>query len=93
MSEIEPHRVLRLAPGCRLSTAQGQEDVLLMPESVMRLKGPARAILELCDGTRALAAIVEELQRRYPSADAGRIEADTAALLGQLRDRGVLEYG
>lgn len=92
MSEIDRDRVLRLAPGCRLSTSQDQEDVLLMPESVLRLKGPTRAILELCDGTRALAGIVEELRRLYPTADPARIEAETIELLGRLRDRGALEY-
>ncbi len=93
MSEIDRDRVLRLAPGCRLSAAEGQEDILLMPEGAMRMKGPARSILELCDGTRTLDAIVEELQRRYPTADTARIESETAALLGQLLDRGALEYG
>lgn len=92
MSEIERNRALRLAPGCRLSNAEGQEDVLLMPESAMRLNGPARAILSLCDGARTLDGIVEELKRMYPTADAARIETDTVDLIGQLRDRGVLEY-
>jgi pyrroloquinoline quinone biosynthesis protein D len=92
VSEIDRNRVLRLSPGCRLGTDAG-ENILLMPESAVRLKGPSRAILELCDGTRSLTAIVEELLRLYPSADAARIEAETATLLGQLRDRGALEYG
>jgi len=93
MSETAPDRVLRLAPGCRLGVATGQEDLLLIPEGALRLKGPARAIVELCDGQRTLAGVVEELVRRYPTADTGRIEAETAALVSGLRDRGVLEYG
>ncbi|HEV2425095.1 MAG TPA: pyrroloquinoline quinone biosynthesis peptide chaperone PqqD [Terriglobia bacterium] len=93
MNALEGDRVLRLAPGCRLSVSQDQEDVLLMPESVLKLKGPARAILELCDGTRTLPGIVEELKRKYPAADATRIESETADLLGRLRDRGAVEYG
>jgi coenzyme PQQ biosynthesis protein PqqD len=93
VSEIDKDRVLRLAPGCRLSTVEGQEDLLLMPESALRLKGPARAIIELCDGARTLGGIVEELAHRYPAEDLARIEAETAELLGRLRDRGVLEYG
>lgn len=92
MSEIERDRLLRLAPGCRLGTPPDREDVLLMPESVLRLKGPTRAILELCDGTRTLSGIVEELKRKYPGADATRIETESAGLLGQLRDRGAVEY-
>jgi pyrroloquinoline quinone biosynthesis protein D len=57
----------------------------------MRLKGSARAILELCDGERTLDEIVEELQRRYPSEDGGRIQTEAVALLERLRARGVLE--
>ena len=88
MSEVAPDRVLRLAPGCRLSGAPGQEDLLLIPEGALRLKGPARIIVELCDGQRTLGQVVEELVRRYPTADRGRIEAETAALVGGLHRRG-----
>lgn len=92
MSDAAQDSVPRLARGCRLNAAGGQEDVLLMPEGALRLKGPARAILELCDGQRALRQILEEVTRRYPSADSARIETDVTALLTRLRERGVLEY-
>jgi coenzyme PQQ biosynthesis protein PqqD len=95
MSELAPDSVLRLAPGCRLNGAEESatesEDLLLIPEGALRLKGPARAIVELCDGQRTMREIAEELKRRYPSADAVRIEAEVAALLERLRDRGALE--
>jgi pyrroloquinoline quinone biosynthesis protein D len=91
MSELAPDSVLRLAPGCRLSAAGESEDLLLIPEGALRLRGPARAIVELCDGKRAMREIAEELKRRYPSADAVRIETEVAALLARLRGRGVLE--
>ena len=91
MSAIEGNRVLRLAVGCRLNAAGGQEDLLLIPEGALRLQGPARTIVELCDG-RTLSQIVEELQRRYPSAQPATIETEAVALLARLRDRGVLEY-
>jgi coenzyme PQQ biosynthesis protein PqqD len=92
MSEAAQDSVPRLAPGCRLNDAGGQEDLLLIPEGALRLKGPARAIIELCDGERALRQIVEELTRRYPSDDAARIKTEVMALLAHLRDRGVLQY-
>ena len=92
MSTLERNRALRLAPGCRLNTAGGPEDLLLIPEGALRLKGPARTIVELCDGERTLAEIVVELQRHYPSAQPARIETEALALLARLRDRGVLEY-
>jgi pyrroloquinoline quinone biosynthesis protein D len=98
MSELAPDSVLRLAPGCRLSaagesareSATESEDLLLIPEGALRLKGPARVIVELCDGQRAMREIAEELKRRYPSADAVRIETQVAALLARLRYGGSL---
>ncbi len=92
MSAMERNRVPRLAPGCRLNAAGGPEDLLLIPEGALRLKGPARTIVELCNGERTFADIVEELQRHYPSAQPDRIETEAVALLARLRDRGVLEY-
>jgi coenzyme PQQ biosynthesis protein PqqD len=92
MSAMERDRVPRLAPGCRLNEAGGPEDLLLIPEGALRLKGPARTIVELCDGERRLSDIVEELQRRYPSAQPAKIETEAVALLARLRDRGALEY-
>jgi pyrroloquinoline quinone biosynthesis protein D len=91
MSELPPDCVLRLAPGCRLRTTNGQDDVLLIPEGALHLKGPARAIIELCDGQRALAEIIQELRRRYASEDAARIETEAIAFLTRMHDRGVLE--
>ena len=92
MSALERNRILRLAPGCRLNAAGGSEDLLLIPEGALRLKGPARTIVELCDGQRTFAGVVEELQLHYPSAQPARIETEAEALLARLRERGVLEY-
>lgn len=91
MSELAQDRILRLALGCRLGTAEGQRDLLLIPEGALRLKGPARTILELCNGQRALGEIVQELRLRYPSEDAARIETEAVAFVTRMRDRGVLE--
>ena len=91
MNPLHPASVIRLAPGCRMSDAEGQEDVLLIPEGALQLKGPARVIVGLCNGERALAGIVAELQSLFPDADAERIEADTAALLTRLIEKGALE--
>jgi pyrroloquinoline quinone biosynthesis protein D len=91
MSDLAPEGVLRLAPGCRLNAAGSPEDLLLIPEGALRLKGPSRAIVELCNGERTIPQIVEELHRRYPSEDRTRIETETLMLLTRLRDRGVLQ--
>jgi pyrroloquinoline quinone biosynthesis protein D len=92
MNVSELNRVPRLAPGCRLNAAGSPEDLLLVPEGALRLKGPARTIVELCNGERTLSEIVAELQRHYPSTEPGRIETEAVALLSRLRDRGALEY-
>ena len=91
MSVLDPDSVLRLAPGCRLNQAGSPEDLLLIPEGALRLKGPARAIVELCTGDRAVREIIDELKRRFALEDQQRIETETVALLTRLRDRGALE--
>ncbi len=91
MSGLAPENVPRLASGCRLNPAGSPEDLLLIPEGALRLKGPGRAIVELCDGRRSLRQVVQELHQRFPSEDAGRIETEVLAFLTRLRDRGVLE--
>ncbi|MFF3313570.1 pyrroloquinoline quinone biosynthesis peptide chaperone PqqD [Streptomyces sp. NPDC002952] len=42
--------------------------VLLMPERVVVLQGSAHHVVELCDGTRAVGQIIEELRERFPDA-------------------------
>src|SRR5947209_1092839 len=91
MSEFAQDSVPQLSPGCRLNAPGQPEDLLLIPEGALRLKGPARSIVELCDGKRTLSGIVEELRGRYPSEDAAKMETETVTLLARLRDRGVLE--
>lgn len=92
MNEAQLDCMPRLARGCRLNAAGTDEDLLLIPEGALRLKGPARTILELCDGGRALREIVAELAGRYSSDDAARIETEVIALVTRLRERGVLEF-
>jgi pyrroloquinoline quinone biosynthesis protein D len=82
----------QLRPGCRFSDSPGQEDVLLIPEGLMRLVGPGRKILELCDGQRTFAQILEELRSIYPGALQEQMERDTASYLQGLRERGAVEF-
>jgi pyrroloquinoline quinone biosynthesis protein D len=91
MNESLLDRSPRLPPGCRLNEAGTAEDLLLIPEGALRLKGPGRAIVELCDGSRTVRGIADELARRY-SADPARVESDVVAMLTRLVDRGALEY-
>jgi pyrroloquinoline quinone biosynthesis protein D len=82
----------RLRAGCRFSEAVGQENVLLIPEGVLKLAGPGRKILELCDGKATLAQIILTMQSVYPGAAREPIERDTTAYLERLRERGALEF-
>ena len=91
MNDIAVETVPRLAPGCRLGSAGSQQDMLLVPEGALKMKGPARVILELCDGQRTVGTIVDELSRLFPSENAARIENDVIGILTRLRDRGVVE--
>lgn len=91
MSGIAGDSVPRLARGCRVSTAEGQEDMLLVPEGALRLKGPGRFIVELCNGERTVRQIVQELTQRFSDADAATIESEVGAFLARLRERGAIE--
>jgi len=91
MTQVTLESVLRLAPGCRLNDHGSPQDLLLIPEGAMRMQGPARKIVELLNGERTIREIIDELQHRYGTEDAARIESETLALLTRLRERGVLE--
>ncbi len=81
--------VPHLAPGCRLNAAR---DMLLVPEGALRLHGPARQIVEFCDGQRNFREIVGALQQQFEGSDAARIEQDTAAFLERLHERRVVNF-
>ena len=63
---------------------------LLAPERIFEIDATAAAVLELCDGSRDLAAIVAELAKRYNAPEAV-IEKDVVAMLGGLEAKRVLE--
>lgn len=81
----------RLARGVRMveSAAHGGR-VMLAPERLFKLDGVAAAVLDLCDGTRSVAAIVDDLAGRY-TAPRGRILADVSALLRSLADKRLVD--
>ena len=63
--------------------------VVLAPERLLLPDDPAVEILKLIDGERTVAAVIDDLARRF---DAPRevIAADVTALLQDLADKGVL---
>ena len=64
--------------------------VLLSPERGLRLGDTAAAIVALCDGTREVDAIVDELTARF-GAKREVIARDVGALLADLHGRALLE--
>lgn len=74
----------RLAPGVRLHfDAKREAWVLLGPERVIEMEGPASEILRRCDGTRTVAQIVDELAVLY-TADRAEIADDVRDMLTEL---------
>jgi pyrroloquinoline quinone biosynthesis protein E len=64
--------------------------VLLSPERGLRLSDTAAAIVALCDGTREVADIVDELAKKY-GGDRERIARDVDELLEDLYRRALLD--
>ena len=89
MSAIVKATVPRLAPGCRMG--EGREDMLLIPEGALRMKGPARMIIERCDGQRSVGVIIDELCGLFPAENRTRIETEVVDLLAHLHGRGAIE--
>ncbi|KPF67626.1 hypothetical protein IP69_13100 [Bosea sp. AAP35] len=81
----------KLARGVRLQIDRVRGGFnLLAPEHVLRVNASSAAILELCDGQRSLADIVDVLASRY-AVDRGRIEREASALIDDLVTRRLVE--
>ena len=75
--------------GCRLASSG---DVLLIPESALRLQGPARLIVEACDGSSTVPEIVARLVGSFPNSDPVKVLAETETFLAQLAAKGVIQF-
>ncbi|MEU9989092.1 pyrroloquinoline quinone biosynthesis peptide chaperone PqqD [Streptomyces sp. NPDC007971] len=62
-------------------------DLLVLPERVVVLTGRAETVLALCDGTRSVRGIVDELAERFPGAP---VATDVPLFLERLREEGWL---
>lgn len=58
--------------------------VLLYPEGMVKLNGPASEILKRCDGKTAVSALIDDLQRTFGEAD---LREDVCGFLSQAYDR------
>jgi pyrroloquinoline quinone biosynthesis protein D len=66
-----------------------QRWVILAPERVLAPDDIAVEILQLCDGARSVAQMIDELTAKY-TADREAIGADVVAMLQDLADKGFL---
>lgn len=82
----------KLRRGCRLSPASAPESLLLIPEGALRLQGPGRRIIELCDGERSLGGVIRQLQTEFPSAESSKVSQEVTTFLQGLREKGAIEF-
>jgi pyrroloquinoline quinone biosynthesis protein D len=76
---ITPHQTFQFSPMHRLQWEEAQQKhVILYPEGMVELNQSSAEILKLCDGTRNLGQIVNELETKF--ATAGLINDITAFL-------------
>ena len=74
----------KLAPGVRLHFDTMRDAwVLLAPERVIEMEGPASEILQRCDGSRTVAQIIDELAVLY-TAGRAEIADDVIDMLAEL---------
>mgnify|MGYP000559474259 CR=1 FL=1 len=63
---ISPEKIIQFSPLHRLQWEEAQQkDVILYPEGMVELNQSSAEILKMCDGTRALDAIVTDLEEKF----------------------------
>jgi pyrroloquinoline quinone biosynthesis protein D len=81
----------RLGIGCRVRKVENG-DVLLLPEGILQLKGTAAEIIQLCNGERTVADILQAVKALYSSADPKQIEQEIGSFLNRLRERRAVDF-
>ncbi len=63
---INPIQPIKFSPLHRLQWEEAQQkDVILYPEGMVELNQSSAEILKMCDGTRNLAQIVDDLEHKF----------------------------
>ncbi len=83
---MQPECVPRLRPGVRLR-AVGADNVLLVPEGVVKLSATAVAIISAIDGSRSVAGITALMADHFDTHGADTAE-DVSELLDRFSDHG-----
>ena len=88
---IELDFIPKLAKKARLRfDRHSGKHMLMYPERGLELNESAAAIVKRCDGTKSVAAIVEEISAEV-GAPADDIRPDVISILDGLRKKGLLE--
>lgn len=83
---MDPDGKPRLVPKGRLRFDKVRgDDMLLLPERVVRLNTSSAAILRLCDGTRTTTEIIAKLEAEF---EADGLSGDVLGFLREAREKG-----
>ena len=87
MNDQLDEQPVRLAAAYRFQWEEAQQaHVLLYPEGMIKLNGPAGEILKYCDGTRTENQVIEALQLQFPGNE--DLPDDVRAFLNEARANG-----
>ncbi len=79
----------KIAKGFRFQFEPAQQShVLLFPEGMIKLNGPAAEILKRCDGKTSIESLTQDLQQTFNQAD---LSADVQNFLRDALQRGWIE--
>jgi pyrroloquinoline quinone biosynthesis protein D len=79
----------KIAKGFRFQFEPAQQShVLLFPEGMIKLNGPAAEILKRCDGKTSIESLTQDLQQTFHQAD---LSADVKNFLSDALQRGWIE--
>jgi pyrroloquinoline quinone biosynthesis protein D len=88
MTAVQLHARPALSPLYRLQFEAVQDSwVLLYPEGMVKLNGPASEILKRCSGDVTVQGLIDDLQTTFGESD---LKADVLAFLSDAYDRGWL---
>lgn len=70
---IDPEKNIRFSPTHRLQWEEAQQkEVILYPEGMVELNQSSAEILKLCDGSRKVEQIVDELEQKFETKGLGK---------------------
>ena len=68
-----------------------KQEMLLFPEAALALNETGAAIVRLCDGTRSIHEIVDQLSNKYGNCDRDALMREVVEFLATIRARGLLQ--